>query len=105
MAVHCQRCGFALPTNAHFCSNCGNAIPAAPSMPHPPLVRPRVGRQIGGVCQALANANGWDVTPVRIIAVVGLIFSSGFVGIAYLAAWIGIPEETSPLPGAYPPGI
>jgi len=105
MAVFCQRCGFSLPTYAHFCSNCGNAISAAQNVPHRPLIRPRVGRQIGGVCQALANANGWDVIPVRIIAVIGLIFSSGLVGVAYLAAWAGIPEEMPPVPGAYPPGI
>ena len=103
MAVYCQRCGFSLPTNAHFCSNCGNAMPAAPNLPHRPLIRPRSGRQIGGVCQALANANGWDVAPIRILAVVGLIFSSGLVGVAYLAAWAGIPEEAPPVPGAYPP--
>jgi len=27
------------------------------------------------------------------------------VGVAYLALWVGIPEETPPLPGAYPPGV
>jgi phage shock protein PspC (stress-responsive transcriptional regulator) len=42
---------------------------------------------------------------VRIIAVVGLIFSGGIVGVAYVAGWIGIPEEPFELPGAYPPGI
>lgn len=103
MAVFCQRCGFGLPSSAHFCSNCGAALPAAQSMPGRPLIRPRIGRQIGGVCAALAQANCWDVTVVRVIAVLGLIFSSGLVGIAYLAAWIGIPEETPPLSGAYPP--
>jgi phage shock protein C len=74
-------------------------------MPGRPLIRPRIGRQIGGVCAALAQANSWDVTLVRIVTVLGLIFSSGLVGIAYLAAWIGIPEETPPFPGAYPPVI
>ena len=75
-------------------------------MPGRPLIRPRVGRQIGGVCLALAQANGWDVTVVRIIAVLGLFFSSGLVGVAYLAAWIGIPEEPPPLPGAdIPPSV
>jgi phage shock protein PspC (stress-responsive transcriptional regulator) len=53
----------------------------------------------------MAQANGWDVSLVRIIAVLGLIFSSGLVGVAYLAAWVGIPEETPSLPGAYPPGV
>jgi phage shock protein PspC (stress-responsive transcriptional regulator) len=74
-------------------------------MPGRPLVRPRVGRQIAGVCLALAQSNGWDVAVVRILAVLGFFFSSGFVGVAYVAAWIGIPDETENLPGAYPPGI
>jgi phage shock protein PspC (stress-responsive transcriptional regulator) len=70
-----------------------------------PLVRPRVGRQIAGVCLALAQANGWDVAVVRIVSVLGLIFSGGFVGVAYLAGWIGIPDEPLSLPsGAYHPG-
>jgi phage shock protein C len=70
-----------------------------------PLVRPRVGRQIAGVCIALAHSNNWDVAAVRIAAVVGCLFTSGLVGIAYLAAWIGIPEE-APAPGVvYPPHV
>lgn len=105
MAVFCQHCGTGLPSSAYFCSNCGAAIPPVQPMPGRPLIRPRIGRQVGGVCLAVAQANGWDVALVRILAVVGLIFSSGLVGIAYLAAWIGIPEETPPLPKAYPPEI
>jgi phage shock protein C len=109
MPVFCQQCGFGMPLTARFCSHCGATIPAVPPMPGPihgrPLIRPRIGRQIGGVCIAFAQANGWDVTLVRILAVIGCFFTSGLVGIAYLAAWIGIPEETPPLPGAYPPGI
>jgi len=27
------------------------------------------------------------------------------VGVAYVAGWIGIPEEPLPMPGAYPPSI
>ena len=76
-------------------------------------MRPRDGRQIAGVCIALARANGWDVAVVRILAVIGLCVSGGFFGVAYLACWIGIPEEPLGLPGssyaqgggAYPPGI
>jgi phage shock protein PspC (stress-responsive transcriptional regulator) len=64
-----------------------------------------MGRQIAGVCLALAQSNGWDVSVIRILAVLGFFFSSGLVGVAYVAAWIGIPEETPNLPGAYPPGI
>jgi phage shock protein PspC (stress-responsive transcriptional regulator) len=74
-------------------------------MPGRPLVRARVGRQIAGVCLGLAKTNGWDVTVVRVVAVLGLIFTSGLAGVAYLAAWIGIPEDPAEQPGAYPPGI
>jgi len=74
-------------------------------MPGRPLIRPHVGRMIGGVCLALAQAHGWDVALVRVLAVVGCFFSSGLVGVAYLAAWIGIPEEPPPFPRAYPPGV
>jgi phage shock protein C len=105
MAVFCQHCGSSLHPSARFCSSCGAGIPLAQPNVGRPLLRPHIGRQIGGVCAALANANGWDVTLVRILAVIGVVFSSGLFGIAYLAAWIGIPEETPPVPGAYPPGI
>jgi len=105
MAVFCNRCGTGLPASARFCSSCGAAIPVAQPIPGRPLVRPFRGRQIAGVCLALAQSNGWDVSVVRILAVVGFFVSSGLVGVAYVAAWIGIPEETPNLPGAYPPGI
>jgi phage shock protein C len=68
-------------------------------------MRPIVGRQIAGVCLGLAQANGWDVALVRILAVVGFFFSGGLVAVAYLAGWIGIPEEPIGMPGQYPPNL
>lgn len=105
MNVFCQRCGSQLPASAHFCSVCGKVIPAAQPLPGRLLLRPHTGRQIGGVCVALAQANGWDVAVVRILAVIALLFSSGLIGVAYVALWIGLPEETPPTPGAYPPTV
>ncbi len=102
MPVFCSRCGTGLPATARFCSSCGSTVTVAPPMPGRPLMRPIVGRQIAGVCAALANANGWDVGAVRIVAVLGALFSGGFVGVAYLAGWIGIPEEPLPIPGTPP---
>jgi phage shock protein PspC (stress-responsive transcriptional regulator) len=49
----------------------------------------------------LAQANGWDVAAVRIVTVLAFVFSTGFVGVAYLAGWIGIPDE--PLQTSSPP--
>jgi phage shock protein C len=105
MAVFCNRCGTGLPSSARFCSSCGAAIAGSQPIPGRPLIRPLRGRQIAGVCLALAQSNGWDVSVVRIFTVVGFFVSSGLVGVAYVAAWIGIPEETPNLPGMYPPGI
>ncbi len=105
MAVYCHRCGAGLPVSARFCSSCGAAVAAPQPIPGRPLVRPRAGRQIAGVCLALARANGWDVSVVRIIAALGLLFTSGLVGVAYVAAWIGIPEEPAEQPGAYPRNV
>ena len=103
MAFYCHRCGTGLPTGARFCSNCGTMVAAAAPMPGRPLVRPIIGRQIAGVCAAVAQAYGWDVSLIRVLAVVGLFFSGGLVAVAYLAGWIGIPEEPMPMPGPYPP--
>jgi phage shock protein PspC (stress-responsive transcriptional regulator) len=74
-------------------------------MPGRPLVRPILGRQIAGVCVGLARANGWDVSLIRVLAVVGFFFSGGLVAVAYLAGWIGIPEEPVAAPGVYPPTV
>jgi phage shock protein C len=98
MALYCNNCGTGLPVGARFCSNCGAAVPVAPYIPGRPLVRPIVGRQIAGVCIGLSQAYGWDVALVRIFTVIGTIFSSGLLGVAYVACWIGIPEEPIPLP-------
>lgn len=56
------------------------------------LRRPRTGRIIGGVCAALADRFGWDVTVVRVLAVVSL-FLPGPQLIFYVIAWIVIPAE------------
>lgn len=102
MSLYCHRCGTTLPLSARFCSSCGATVYVAPSASGP-LLRPIVGRQIAGVCLALARANGWDVAVVRIVTVVTFFFSGGLVLVAYLAGWIGIPEEVVPFPGTMPP--
>jgi phage shock protein C len=105
MAVHCTQCGSGLPAGSRFCSTCGATIPAAAYAytAGRPLVRPIVGRRIAGVCIGLAQAYGWDLALVRVLSVVGLFCSGGLVFIAYLACWIGIPEEPVPMPDSYPP--
>jgi phage shock protein C len=105
MTIYCSQCGTALPVAARFCSRCGTALPPTPAFAAQTLVRPRMGRQVAGVCIGLARAYGWDVGLVRVATILGFFFSGGVVGVAYLACWIGIPDEPLGLPGEYPPAI
>jgi phage shock protein PspC (stress-responsive transcriptional regulator) len=64
------------------------------------LRRPRSGRVIGGVCAALADRFGWDVTLVRVLAALSLLLPGPQL-IFYLVAWVVIPAETTaPAPAA-----
>ncbi len=56
------------------------------------LVRPRDGRIIGGVCVGLARKLNLDVSMVRLVTSLAVIFT-GVGPFAYLAAWLVIPEE------------
>ena len=67
------------------------------------LRRPQSGRIIGGVCAALAHRFGWDVTIVRIIAVLSILLPGPQV-IAYIVGWVLIPgEQASTLAGPAQP--
>ena len=47
---------------------------------------PRARSKIMGVCSGLANQFGWDVTGVRVAAVLGLIFFTAPTFLAYIIA-------------------
>jgi phage shock protein PspC (stress-responsive transcriptional regulator) len=57
-------------------------------------------RKISGVCAGLANYMDVDVTLIRVLAVIGLIFSAGTLLLAYIVAIIVIPEESPRVTGA-----
>ena len=57
------------------------------------LVRSRRGRMLAGVCAGAADYFGVDVTLVRVLAVVLCLITGGAGVLAYLAAWVIIPEE------------
>jgi phage shock protein C len=64
----------------------------APTPPPRKLYRSRSDRMIGGVCGGIAHHFNIDPTLVRLLAV-GAIFLAGSAILAYLVAWIVIPEE------------
>ncbi|MGA7684242.1 MAG: PspC domain-containing protein [Terriglobales bacterium] len=90
--LYCNACGTAISNLSRYCSNCGRAV-AHPQCT-PKLVRSRVNRKIAGVCAGLAEHLDLDTSLVRILWVF-LTFASGcFPGVvAYVLAWIIIPEE------------
>lgn len=66
-----------------------NAVNESPQR----LVRLRDDRMIGGVCSGVATYLGVDVTLVRLVTVLGAIFGFGSFLVAYIVAWILVPEE------------
>jgi phage shock protein C len=61
------------------------------------LTRPRTNRMIAGVCAGFALHYGWDLNLVRIITAL-IIILTGVGAIAYIIAWVIIPEEPYALP-------
>ena len=62
--------------------------------PQPPkrLVRRSDDRMVAGVCSGVADYLGVDVTLVRVLTVLGAIFGLGTVVVAYVVAWLLLPE-------------
>ena len=88
--MYCNFCGRTMPDEALFCSACGHQLGSRAV--RRPLERAREGRKIAGVCMGFARHLDVDVTIVRLCTLVGSVFTGiGFV--AYLIAWIVIPEE------------
>ena len=57
------------------------------------LVRSRKGRMVAGICAGIADYYGLDVTLVRVIVAVVSVITGGTGVLAYLAAWMIIPDE------------
>ena len=56
------------------------------------LVRRRDDRMVAGVCSGVADYLGVDVTLVRLAAVLAAVLTGGTAIVAYVAAWILMPE-------------
>jgi phage shock protein C len=104
--MFCPQCGIQVEPNARFCAACGASVSAAPPPPFPAgtyhprtaqLTRSREDRMIAGICGGFAQYYGWDLNLVRILTVV-IILVTGVGALAYLAAWIIIPEAPYALP-------
>lgn len=57
------------------------------------LVRSRDDRWVSGVCGGVAKYLGVDANLVRLVVVLGTIFGFGSLLVAYVVAWILMPQE------------
>ena len=48
---------------------------------------------VAGICAGIAEHSGLDVTLVRVIVTVVSVITGGTGALAYLAAWMIIPDE------------
>lgn len=94
----CPNCQHEITENSKFCYFCGarqEPAGAKPSGQARRLVRPYE-RMFGGVCAGFANYLDVDVTLLRVIWVLVVIFTGIFPGVvAYLVAWMVIPEGSA----------
>ncbi len=98
--MYCSHCGRPVDAAARYCPACGAAVQPAGYVRVPvfgQLMRPRYPRVFGGVCSGLALHYGWDITTVRLLWVL-CVFFAGTGVLAYIIAWIVIPEAPYVLP-------
>ncbi len=88
--MFCNQCGAQIGEATVRCTACGRIVPAIAVEKR--LVRPRTDRKIAGVCAAVGRYFDIDVSVIRLIWLLAAIFG-GTGLLAYLIAWIIIPEE------------
>lgn len=102
----CSVCGGSSDMGASFCSRCGAALQAsAAATPAARLYRLRQGRVIAGVCAGFGLRYGWDPIVVRLVLVLAVFLGVGTPVVAYVIAWIVMPNGPYALPGVTGPTI
>ncbi|MBI3406117.1 MAG: PspC domain-containing protein [Acidobacteria bacterium] len=101
----CNQCQKEIAENSNFCYLCGARQATAPPNRRTTdrkLRRSKSDVAIAGVCAGIAEFLEVDVSLVRVVAVILGVFPGMFIGgvVAYLLAWMVMPEATSEAPPA-----
>jgi phage shock protein C len=89
--MFCPRCGKEYSSSVNFCCQCGAAM-YTPVQADKKLMRSRSNSKIAGVCGGLGDYLGVDPTLIRLVWLL-LVFFAGTGILAYIIAWIVMPEE------------
>ena len=94
--MYCTTCGQQLRDAGNFCPGCGKptGTECLPAIRTARLFRVREGKKIAGVCAGFARYLDVDVILVRIVWLV-VTLTAGVGLIAYMIAWIAMPQEES----------
>jgi phage shock protein C len=89
--MFCPQCGKEYSQRVNFCAQCGTAM-IAPTRCRKKLMRSRTDEKIAGVCGGFAEYFDIDSTLVRLLWL-ALLLVGGWGLLAYIIAWIVMPEE------------
>jgi len=103
--MYCNYCGKVIQDDANVCAYCGQRV--GPVAGRTRLLRPPKGspeRKIAGVCAAFAEYFDLDVTVIRVVWLL-VLFCAGTGLLAYIVAWIVIPEGPQVVVSAPPANV